>query len=41
MFCVAVIFDRCLDLMFGCVVIGYVKLVCVFVLPFLLMMGSV
>ena len=31
--------DWCLDLMFGYVVVGDVKLVCVFVLPFLLVVG--
>ena len=31
--------DFCLNVMFGYVVVGYVKSVCVFVSPFLLRMG--
>ena len=39
-FCFAVFVDDwCLTLMFGYVLIGYGKLVCVFVLPLLLMNG--
>ena len=39
-FCFAVVVDDwCLTLMFGYVLIGYGKLVCVFVLPLLLMNG--
>ena len=38
-FCRFLFDDWCLNVMFGYVVVGYVKSVCVFVSPFLLRMG--